>query len=201
MRMGINQLHGANLKGFRGITKDSEIFQYEPADFFLVPLNQNQQMSSSLKNLNQFSVEGIGTINGKRVAVITAEWNDEVTFAMRDAAINFLLEHGLNQKDLIQKQVPGSFELIAGTRMVLERDRVDGVIAIGCVIQGETPHFTFISQAVAIGIAELNIQFGKPVIFGVLTTDNQEQAKERSGGKHGNKGIEAAYSLVKMLHF
>lgn len=158
-------------------------------------------MSSAHKNLNQFLTEGLGNIKGKRVAVITAEWNNSVTFSMRDGAIKFLMDFGLDPKDLIQKQVPGSFELIAGARNILEKENVDGIIVIGCVIQGETPHFTFISQAVSIGIAELNIRFGKPIIFGVLTTDNQEQAKERSGGKHGNKGIEAAYSLVKMLHF
>jgi 6,7-dimethyl-8-ribityllumazine synthase len=101
----------------------------------------------------------------------------------------------------VVRQVPGSFELVYGASHMLEKEDVDGVIVIGCVIQGETPHFTFISQAVATGIAELNVRSGKPVIFGVLTTLNQEQALDRAGGKHGNKGTEAAATLVKMLNF
>lgn len=158
-------------------------------------------MSTINKNLNQFSDENLKSIKGMRVAVITSEWNDEVTFAMRNGATDFLKQYGILEKDLIVLQVPGSFELIAGARILLERDHLDGVIVIGCVIQGETPHFTFISQAVATGISDLNIQFGKPVVFGVLTTLNQQQAIDRAGGKHGNKGIEAAATLIKMLHF
>ena len=102
-------------------------------------------------------------------------------------------------EELVIKSVPGSFELIYGAQKLLEREKADGVIVLGCVIQGETPHFDFICQAVANGIADLNIRFGKPVIFGVLTTLNQAQALERAGGKHGNKGIEAAATLIKML--
>ena len=158
-------------------------------------------MSSTHKNLSNFRSEGLEKVTGKRIAVITAEWNEDVTFAMRDAAVSFLEDYGISGKNLIVKQVPGSFELIYGAIHAFENDNVDGVIVIGCVIQGETPHFTFISQAVASGIAELNISYQKPVIFGVLTTLDLEQAKERAGGKHGNKGMEAAASLVKMLNF
>lgn len=135
------------------------------------------------------------------MAVITAEWNGEVTFPMRDGAIEYLKQYGIREKDLFIRQVPGSFELIIGSQLALEKEEVDGVIAIGCVIQGETPHFTFISQAVANAIADLNIKHSRPVIFGVLTTLNIDQAKDRAGGKHGNKGIEAAATLIKMLHF
>lgn len=158
-------------------------------------------MSTANKNLDVFSNQGLKSIKGLRVAVITAEWNEEVTFSMRDGAIGFLKQYGIADKNLVVKQVPGSFELVIGSQLALEKDKVDGVIAIGCIIQGETPHFTFISQAVATGISDLNIRYGKPVIFGVLTTLNLDQAKERAGGKHGNKGIEAAASLIKMLHF
>lgn len=158
-------------------------------------------MSSINKNLSNFRQEGLQKVTGKKVAIITAEWNEDVTFAMRDAAVSFLNEYGIEGKSLIIKEVPGSFELIYGALHVLEHDDVDGVIVIGCVIQGETPHFTFISQAVATGIAELNITYQKPVIFGVLTTLDLQQAKERAGGEHGNKGTEAAASLVKMLNF
>jgi len=158
-------------------------------------------VSTANKNLDVFSNQGLKSIKGLRVAVITAEWNEEVTFSMRDGAIGFLKQYGIADKDLVVKQVPGSFELVIGSQLALEKDKVDGVIAIGCIIQGETPHFTFISQAVATGIADLNLRYGKPVIFGVLTTLNLDQAKERAGGNHGNKGIEAAASLIKMLHF
>lgn len=156
-------------------------------------------MSSANKNLDNFSSEGLLPLKGKKVAVITAEWNEEVTFAMRDGALGFLKSFGLEGDDVWSFQVPGSFELVYGARLALEKG-YDGVIVIGCVIQGETPHFTFISQAVATGIAELNIRFTKPVIFGVLTTLNQDQALDRAGGKHGNKGIEAAATLVKTLN-
>jgi len=158
-------------------------------------------LASTLKNLNNFREDGLVPIPGKRIAIITAEWNEAVTFAMRDGAIEFLAEYGLSKEDIIVMQVPGSFELVYGATHMLEKKNVDGVIVIGCVIQGETPHFTFISQAVANGIVELNIRFCKPVIFGVLTTLTQEQAIDRAGGKHGNKGVEAAATLVKMLNF
>lgn len=158
-------------------------------------------MSSSHKNLDHFRKDGLIPVSGKRIAVLTAEWNEEITFAMRDGATEFLAEYGVSGENLLIRQVPGSFELVYAATHVLEFDRVDGVIVIGCVIQGETPHFTFISQAVAQAIASLNVQYAKPVIFGVLTTNTREQALERAGGRHGNKGVEAAASLVKMLNF
>jgi len=157
-------------------------------------------MSSVNKNLSNFRQDGLKKVNGKKVAIITAEWNEEVTFALRDAAVEFLNEYGVSGENLILKQVPGSFELIYGAIQAFEKYDVDGVIVLGCVIQGETPHFTFISQAVATGIAELNITYQKPVIFGVLTTLDTQQAKERAGGKHGNKGTEAAASLIKVFN-
>jgi 6,7-dimethyl-8-ribityllumazine synthase len=157
-------------------------------------------MSSAAKNLNEFRQDNIGSIRGKKIAVVTAEWNEEITFAMRDAAIEFLKSQGLEDHNLISLSVPGSFELLYGSVKAFEELRADAVVAIGCVIQGETPHFTFISQAVATGLAELNIRYKKPVIFGVLTTSTLDQARERAGGKHGNKGIEAAATLVKLLN-
>ncbi len=148
-------------------------------------------------NLSKTNLSGLKPLSGKRIGIVTAEWNESVTFAMRDAAIEFLRDY-TDPDDIIQVAVPGSFELVYASARLLEK--TDAVIAIGCVIQGETPHFTFISQAVANGIAQLCISSGKPVIFGVLTTDNMDQALDRAGGKHGNKGIEAASTLVKMLN-
>lgn len=149
------------------------------------------------KQLDEAGEEGLVFLPHAKVGIITAEWNPEVTFAMRDAAAEFLSRY-IPAENIICRNVPGSFELIHGCTKILPH--VDGVIAIGCVIQGETPHFTFISQAVANGLAELNISGGKPVIFGVLTTNTIAQALDRAGGKHGNKGIEAASTLVKMLN-
>jgi 6,7-dimethyl-8-ribityllumazine synthase len=152
------------------------------------------------KDLSSVSEEGLIHLGNHRVAVITAEWNPEVTFAMRDAAIEFLHQY-IEPDNIISRLVPGSFELVNAAARMLASENIDGIIAIGCVIQGETPHFTFISQAVANAIANLNISTGKPAIFGVLTTNTLEQALERAGGKHGNKGTEAAATLVKMLNF
>ncbi len=157
-------------------------------------------MATLNKNLDNFSAAGLASIKGKKIAIVTAEWNEEITFAMRDGAIQFLRSYDLEEKDLYNISVPGSFELVFGSVKAFEEKQVDAVIAIGCVIQGETPHFTFISQAVASGLAELNIRYKKPVIFGVLTTSDLQQARERAGGKHGNKGIEAAATLVKLLN-
>jgi 6,7-dimethyl-8-ribityllumazine synthase len=149
------------------------------------------------KNLSQVDETQLKPLSNRKIAVITSEWNQEVTFSMRDAAIDFLKAY-MPGDAILTCEVPGSFELIyASTRML---EKVDGIIAIGCVIQGETPHFTFISQAVASGIASLNAESGKPVIFGVLTTNTMEQALDRAGGKHGNKGLEAAATLVKLLN-
>jgi 6,7-dimethyl-8-ribityllumazine synthase len=154
-------------------------------------------MSSAHKHLDQIRPEGLERLEGKTIGMVVAEWNEEITFAMRDGALEFLKEYGVTDIRLVH--VPGSFELVFGATHLLESG-VDGVIVLGCVIQGETPHFTFISQAVATGIADLNIRYARPVIFGVLTTLDQDQAKERSGGKHGNKGTEAAATLIKVLN-
>jgi 6,7-dimethyl-8-ribityllumazine synthase len=157
-------------------------------------------MATVNKNLDEVRSAG-QYLPGKKIALVTAEWNEEVTFAMRDGALAHLLSAGVPETDLLVRQVPGSFELVYGCAALLEKEDVAGVIAIGCVIQGETPHFTFISQAVATALADLNARKGKPVIFGVLTTDTLEQARERAGGKHGNKGVEAAATLLRMLEY
>lgn len=131
-------------------------------------------------------------------AVVTAKWNDEVTSKLKEGAISKLKESGISSDQIKVYDVPGTFELIYGSSKMLN-DGCDAVIALGCVIQGETRHFDFICDAVANGIAQLNIEHNKPVAFGVLTTDNMEQALERSGGKHGHKGEEAASSILQLL--
>lgn len=155
-------------------------------------------MSSSLKNLSDFT-STIPYLQGIRIGLVVAEWNDQITFALRDGAIQTLKQAGLTDDQIEVKYVPGSFELPLGAQLFLENNLVDAVICIGCVIQGETPHFTFICDAVAQGIMRLNLDYKRPVIFGVLTTLTLEQALDRSGGKHGNKGDEAAFTALKML--
>ena len=157
-------------------------------------------MSSKHKNLSQ--VEGTKVPSAKKMkfAVVYAEWNSEVTNALRDGAIKSLLTHGADKKNILVHAVPGSFELTLGAQYMAEHTKADAIICLGCVIQGETRHFDFICDAVANGITQLNLKYNKPFIFGMLTTDNQKQAIDRAGGKHGNKGDEAAVTAIKMLH-
>lgn len=158
-------------------------------------------MASSQKNLSDYSSKNIQDISNKKFAIVVSEWNDEVTEALYSGAYETLLQNGANRENIIRKNVPGSFELTLGAHWCAADDNIDAVICLGCVIQGETRHFDFICNAVANGITHVNLQFAKPVIFGVLTTDNQKQALDRAGGKHGNKGDEAAITAIKMLGF
>ncbi len=133
------------------------------------------------------------------VGIVWAEWNAEITSALKEGAIKTLIENGVLKKNIIVKTVPGAFELTLGAQWLAEHTEAEAVICIGCVIQGETKHFDFICNAVAQGITDLNREFSMPFIFGVLTTDNLQQAIDRAGGKHGNKGDEAAITAIKML--
>ncbi|MDA3821635.1 MAG: 6,7-dimethyl-8-ribityllumazine synthase, partial [Bacteroidales bacterium] len=130
---------------------------------------------------------------------VVSEWNEEVTAALTEGAVNTLKKHGCDEKNIVIMPVPGSFELTFGSRLIAEKNDLDAVIALGCVIQGETRHFDFICSSVSHGITELNLEFDIPFIFGVLTTDTQQQALDRAGGKHGNKGDEAAVTAIKMV--
>ncbi len=156
-------------------------------------------MSSSLKNLSDFNHVTIPNGAGMRVGIVTAEWNIEITGALRDGAVKTLLENGVVENDIIVKYVPGSFELTFGAQLLCEDKNIDCVICLGCVIQGETRHFDFICEAVALGVTNVSLKYNKPVIFGLLTTNTLQQAQDRSGGKHGNKGDEAAVTAIKMV--
>jgi 6,7-dimethyl-8-ribityllumazine synthase len=138
-------------------------------------------------------------LSTKKVAIVVAEWNSDITEALYDGAFESLKAHGVKTKNIIRKNVPGSFELTLGSLWVAEQKDIDAVIALGCVIQGDTPHFDYICQSVAYGITEVGLRTRKPVIFGVLTTLNKKQALERAGGKLGNKGEEAAITAIQML--
>lgn len=158
-------------------------------------------MSSSLKNLSDFNHTNIPSGAGKKIGIVVAEWNISVTGALRDGAAKTLLENGVVENDIVIKYVPGSFELTLGAQFLCEDNSIDAVIVLGCVIQGETRHFDFICDAVAHGVTNVSLKYNKPVIFGVLTPNTLEQAQDRAGGKHGNKGDEAAVTALKMLSF
>ena len=156
-------------------------------------------MASNLKNLSSYKKEETPSASGMLFGIVVSEWNTEITDALLEGAHRTLKEHGAKEKDIIVKYVPGSFELTMGAQIVIDSMIPDAVICLGCVIQGETRHFEFICNTVANGIMQLSLDNDVPVIFGVLTTNDLQQAKDRSGGKHGNKGVEAAIAAIKMV--
>lgn len=155
-------------------------------------------MATHLKNLSDFSNTEIPSAAPYRFGIVVAEWNAEITNALYQCAYQSLISNGALAENIFSYQVPGSFELTSGAELLLKKGSLDAVICLGCVIQGETRHFDFICNAVANGVSNVAIKYSKPVIFGVLTTDNQQQAIDRAGGKHGNKGDEAAITAIKM---
>jgi 6,7-dimethyl-8-ribityllumazine synthase len=133
-----------------------------------------------------------------RFGIVVSEWNTEITEALYNGTKDTLLKFGTDSGNIIRRNVPGSFELTLGAQLLAERKEFDAIICIGVVIQGETKHFDFICDAVAHGITELNIKYNIPIIFGVLTPNTYQQAVDRAGGVHGNKGDEAAFTAIKM---
>ncbi|RZL47714.1 MAG: 6,7-dimethyl-8-ribityllumazine synthase [Pedobacter sp.] len=159
-------------------------------------------MASHLKNLSDFSHTTIPSGEDFKIAIVVAEWNANITGALYQGAYDTLIKHGVKEKNISSFPVPGSFELPGAAEIILsKKSKVDAVICLGCVIQGDTKHFDFICEAVANGITNVGIKYSKPVIFGVLTTNDEQQAIDRAGGKHGNKGDEAAITALKMAHF
>ena len=133
-----------------------------------------------------------------RFGIVVSEWNPEITQNLHQGAIDTLLDCGAMQENIISWEVPGSFELVYGCKKMIQTQQLDAIIAIGNVIQGETKHFDFVCEGVTQGIVDLNIKYDVPVIFCVLTDNTKQQSLDRSGGKHGNKGIECAVAAVKM---
>ena len=156
-------------------------------------------MASKRQNLSEYRLVDVPDLSDTRIAVIVSEWNEEITSLLFDACRKTLLNLGVKKKNLMKFEVPGSYELPAVAKMLLESKKLDAIICLGCIIQGETRHFEFISHAVSMGIMELNIRYTTPVIFGVLTPNDLQQGLDRAGGNHGNKGVEAAIAAVKML--
>lgn len=155
-------------------------------------------MSTADKHLSTYDPSGVPSGAGRRFALVVSEWNMAITDALRTGARETLLKHGVSEADLIEHWVPGSFELAAGAQFLLERGGLHGVICLGSVVRGETPHFDFVCQGATQGIMAVGLKFSVPVIFGVLTDDTMQQAQDRSGGKHGNKGVDCAVAVLKM---
>ncbi|MGD0342301.1 MAG: 6,7-dimethyl-8-ribityllumazine synthase [Bacteroidales bacterium] len=149
-------------------------------------------------NLSSYDPESVPDASEMRFGIVVADWNKDITSSLLKGAQKTLKKHGVSAKNIITKHVPGSFELTLGAQWLAEYDDLDGVICLGCVIRGETPHFNYICQSVTQGITQLNLDYNIPFIFGVLTTENHLQALERAGGKKGNKGDEAAVAAIKM---
>ena len=156
-------------------------------------------MSSKKTNLSENSTFFVDHADKMRIGILVSEWNEEVTSALVKATLFTLEKHGVALPNVIVHKVPGSFELTVGASMMANAMDLHAIICLGCIIQGETRHFEFISQSVANGIAQVGVKHNIPVIFGVLTTDTHQQAMDRAGGKHGNKGDEAAVTALKMI--
>ncbi|MFP5470594.1 MAG: 6,7-dimethyl-8-ribityllumazine synthase [Bacteroidia bacterium] len=152
-------------------------------------------------NLSHYDADSVPSAESMTFGIVVSEWNSTITFNLLKGAKETLLKHGAKEQNIYVSLVPGSFELALGAQLLIESRNVDGVVCLGSVIQGETKHFDFVCEATAKGIMDVNLKFGKPVIFGVLTDNTLQQAIDRSGGKLGNKGIECAIACIKMVDF
>ena len=135
-----------------------------------------------------------------KIGIVKSEWNNNITDSLINSCMSFLLDSGIKQNNIIKINVPGSMELVLGASLLLNKKKVDGVIALGSIIKGDTDHDKYIAQCVSNGLINVSLEYKKPVVFGVLTTNNMKQAIDRCDGKKGNKGLESAYTLLKMLN-
>ena len=156
-------------------------------------------MATALRNLSEYEKDFVPNGADFKVGIVVSEWNDSITMNLLKGAKDALLENGVIERNILIRFVPGAFELPLGAQFMCEFTDVDGVIAIGVVIQGETKHFDFVCDAATQGIKDVNLEFNTPVAFCLLTDNNIQQSMDRSGGKHGNKGIECAIACMKMI--
>ena len=156
-------------------------------------------MATQNNNLSDYNKDSLPDVSNLRFGIIVSQWNDDITDGLYKGAYETLLDCGVSSDNILKLEVPGSFELIYGSK-ILYKKNCDAIICLGSVIQGETKHFDYVCQGVTNGIKDLNIALDIPVIFGVLTDNNKEQSINRSGGIHGNKGVEAAISAIKMAY-
>ncbi len=155
-------------------------------------------MASALKSLSAYDASTMPDGAGMTIGIVLAEYHTDITHALYDGAVSTLLEHGVAESNIVTVQVPGAFELPAGARLLSGKQKFDAIICIGCVIKGETPHNDYINQSVAIALQNMTIATGRPYIFGLLTPNTHQQALDRAGGIHGNKGVECAVAALRM---
>lgn len=155
-------------------------------------------MATANTDLSGFNPDELPSARGLRFGIVAAEWNEEVTESLQQGACETLEELGALYSSIRKEKVPGSYELPSGAQLLLDGEELDAVICLGSLIRGETAHFDFIAQAVSQGIKDVSLRYHTPTIFGVLTDENMQQARDRAGGAHGNKGVEAAISAVRM---
>ena len=158
-------------------------------------------MASSLHNLSDYDPSSVPSAEDMRFGIVVSEWNNNITGALLQGAYDTLLRHGGLEENICVMTVPGSFELVYGSSQMVKSGKVDAVIAIGCVIRGDTPHFDYICQGATYGLSKLNLQSDVPVIYGLLTCNNHDQAEARCGGILGNKGDECAITAIKMVSY
>jgi 6,7-dimethyl-8-ribityllumazine synthase len=155
-------------------------------------------MASALKNLSEYDENALPSAETLRFGIAVADWNAKITHALYQGCLDTLLKHGAKEENIHVVQVPGSFELTSGARLLAGAHKLDAIIAIGCVIKGETNHNEYINNSVAMGLTNLSIATSVPCIFGVLTPNDEQQAIDRAGGKYGNKGVEAGATAIRM---
>jgi 6,7-dimethyl-8-ribityllumazine synthase len=156
-------------------------------------------MATATKNLSEYNKDFVPNGADFKVGIVVSEWNEQITLNLLDGAKQALLDNGVKPEHILVRFVPGAFELPLGAQFMLEQTDVDGIVTIGSVIQGETKHFDFVCEGTTHGIMNVGLKYNKPVIFCVLTDNTLQQAIDRSGGKHGNKGIECAIACLKMI--
>lgn len=158
-------------------------------------------MATAFKNLSDYDKNTVPNGADFKIGIVVSEWNDSITNALLFGAKTALLENGVKEENIMVRYVPGTFELPLGCQMLLDNTDVDGAIAIGVVIQGETRHFDFVCQGATQGLMQVGLEYNTPVMYCVLTDDNIQQSLDRSGGKHGNKGTDTAIACLKMIDF
>lgn len=158
-------------------------------------------MATIYHNLSDYDFNSVPDASKMKFGIVVSEWNDTITGKLLSGAINTLEKHGATKENILVKCVPGSFELTYGANQMIQQHKFDAIIILGCVIKGDTPHFDYVCQGVTQGITQLNATTNTPVIYGLITTNNMQQAEDRCGGKLGNKGDECAITAIKMIDF
>lgn len=156
-------------------------------------------MATINQNLSDYNSEKVPNGSNFTIAIIRSEWNGDITENLAQGAETALIDNGVISNNIVRVDVPGAYELPLAAQWLANKSEIDAVICIGTVIRGETAHFDFVSQAVSQGVKDVALKSNKPIIFGVLTDDTKQQSIDRSGGIHGNKGIEAGVTALKML--